>query len=138
MLLYLKDEHTRHSEVICNFDLLPPNTHKHMHAHATTFAGRDMSYIRRAITMEVLELDQRRSASNCRAVVPHELLISGSGASSLRGAMRGAATNDHNANSRPPPEELATLKNPNSIITFQALAIGNHKNSYTRRIPGNS
>ena len=82
MLLYLKDEHTRHSEVICNFDLLPPNTHTHMHAHATTFAGRDMSYIRRAITMEILELDQRRSASNCRAVVPHELLISGSGASS--------------------------------------------------------
>ena len=34
------------------------------------FAGRDMSFFRRSITMEILGLDQRLSASNCRAVLP--------------------------------------------------------------------
>ena len=81
MLLYLKDEFhvaqtifegRAHAALRSdgNFDLLPPNTHKHMHAHTTTFAGRDMSFFRRSITMEIPRLDQRLSASNCRAVLP--------------------------------------------------------------------
>ena len=85
MLLYLKDEFhvaqtifegRAHAALRSdgNFDLLPPNTHKHMHvhmhAHTTTFAGRDMSFFRRSITMEILGLDKRLSASNYRAVLP--------------------------------------------------------------------